>query len=165
MSTAVAGRAWKNCCPANSGICWIDGDAACWPIAESTIPSWRELDLRGDHLPALERHPAQPARTARVPGTTGARAVDRPGIVDMLRAFPTRPRPWRCLRTAVLRAQLLRRRRERQLPRRNDARAITSPANCHARGHLRPIRKARNCPPDRSLSQPQLSWDATAKCF
>ena len=102
MSTAVAGKGLEGIVAANSGICWIDGEAGVLSYRGHRHPrAGRELDLRGDHLPAVERPPAQPARAARVPAQLAlARALDQ-RIIDMLRSFPTAATPMEVLRTAV----------------------------------------------------------------
>ena len=76
MSTAVAGKGLEGIVAANSGICWIDGEAG--------ILSYRGIDIHElaehstfeeMHVPAVERNPAECAGVARVPGATGAGAV------------------------------------------------------------------------------------------
>ena len=60
MPTAVAGKGLEGIVAANSGICWIDGDAG--------ILSYRGIDIHElaehstfeeTHLPAVERNAAQ----------------------------------------------------------------------------------------------------------
>ena len=98
MSTAVAGKGLEGIVAANSGICWIDGEAG--------ILSYRGIDIHelAEHstfeettyllwnglLPnelALREFSAQLAL---------ARSLDQ-RIIDMLRSLShRRPRPWRC---------------------------------------------------------------------
>jgi len=102
MSTAVAGRGLEGIVAANSGICWIDGDAG--------ILSYRGIDIHelAEHstfeectyllwngsLPnelALREFSAQLAL---------ARSID-PRIIEMLKSFPATAAPMEVLRTAV----------------------------------------------------------------
>ncbi len=102
MPTAVAGKGLEGIVAANSGICWIDGDAG--------ILSYRGIDIHelAEHstfeettfllwngfLPnglALREFSAQLAL---------ARSLDR-RIVDLLKSFPTSATPMEVLRTTV----------------------------------------------------------------
>jgi citrate synthase len=102
MSTAVAGKGLEGIVAANSGICWIDGDAG--------ILSYRGIDIHelAEHstfeectyllwngiLPnelALREFSAQLAL---------ARSLDQ-RIIDMLKSFPATAAPMEVLRTAV----------------------------------------------------------------
>ncbi len=102
MSTAVAGRGLEGIVAANSGICWIDGDAG--------ILSYRGIDIHelAEHstfeectyllwngiLPnalALREFSAELAL---------ARSLDQ-RIIDMLKSFPSTAAPMEVLRTAV----------------------------------------------------------------
>jgi citrate synthase len=102
MTTAVGGKGLEGIVAANSGICWIDGDAGVLSyrgidihelavhstFEETTYLLWNgilpnELALRDFH-----------ARLAL------SRSLDQ-RIVDLLRAFPTTATPMEVLRTAV----------------------------------------------------------------
>jgi citrate synthase len=102
MSTVVAGRGLEGVVAANSGICWIDGDAG--------ILSYRGIDIHelAEHstfeectyllwngiLPnalALREFSTQLAQ---------ARALDH-RVIEMLKSFPTTAAPMEVLRTAV----------------------------------------------------------------
>jgi citrate synthase len=102
MSTAVAGKGLEGVVAANSGICWIDGEAG--------ILSYRGIDIHelADHstfeettyllwngiLPnalALREFSAQLAL---------ARSLDQ-RVIEMLKSFPTAATPMEVLRTAV----------------------------------------------------------------
>jgi citrate synthase len=102
MSTAVAGKGLEGIVAANSGICWIDGDAG--------ILSYRGIDIHelAEHstfeectyllwngsLPnelTLREFSAQLAL---------ARSLD-PRIIEMLKSFPATAAPMEVLRTAV----------------------------------------------------------------
>jgi citrate synthase len=102
MSTAVAGKGLEGIVAANSGICWIDGDAG--------ILSYRGIDIHelAEHstfeectyllwngsLPnalALREFSAELAL---------ARSLDQ-RIIDMLKSFPATAAPMEVLRTAV----------------------------------------------------------------
>ncbi len=102
MSTAVVGKGLEGIVAANSGICWIDGDAG--------ILSYRGIDIHelAEHstfeettfllwnglLPnafALREFSTQLAL---------ARSLDQ-RVIDMLKAFPTAATPMEVLRTAV----------------------------------------------------------------
>jgi citrate synthase len=102
MGTAVAGKGLEGIVAANSGICWIDGEAG--------ILSYRGIDIHqlAEHstfeettcllwngvLPnrlALSEFSAHLAR---------ARHLDQ-RVVDLLRSFPTTATPMEVLRTAV----------------------------------------------------------------
>ncbi len=102
MSTAVAGKGLEGIVAANSGICWIDGEAG--------ILSYRGIDIHelAEHstfeectyllwngmLPnalALREFQSQLAL---------ARSLDQ-RVIDMLRSFPTSATPMEVLRTTV----------------------------------------------------------------
>jgi citrate synthase len=102
MSTAVAGKGLEGVVAANSGICWIDGDAG--------ILSYRGIDIHelAEHstfeettyllwngmLPnafALREFSSQLAL---------ARSLDQ-RVIDLLKSFPTTATPMEVLRTAV----------------------------------------------------------------
>ena len=102
MATAVAGKGLEGVVAANSGICWIDGEAGVLAyrgidvheLADKStfeetacllwfgkLPTRRDLDEFCTHL-------------------SQARTLD-PKIIDMLRSFPRRATPMEVLRTAV----------------------------------------------------------------
>jgi citrate synthase len=102
MSTAVAGKGLEGIVAANSGICWIDGDAGVLAyrgidiheLAENSTFEETTYLLWNGMLPnqlALREFQSQLAR---------ARSLD-PRIIDMLRSFPTTATPMEVLRTAV----------------------------------------------------------------
>ena len=45
MSTAVAGKGLAGVVAANSGICWIDGDAGVLAYRGIDIMNWRKVDV------------------------------------------------------------------------------------------------------------------------
>ncbi len=102
MSTAVAGKGLEGIVAANSGICWIDGDAGVLAyrgidiheLAEhSTFEETTYLLWKG-HLPnrlALREFQSQLAL---------ARTLDQ-RVIDLLRSLPTSGTPMEVLRTAV----------------------------------------------------------------
>ncbi len=102
MSTAVVGKGLEGIVAANSGICWIDGDAG--------ILSYRGIDIHelAEHstfeestyllwngalpnAPALREFQSQLARS---------RSLD-PRVIDLMRSFPTSATPMEVLRTTV----------------------------------------------------------------
>jgi citrate synthase len=102
MSTAVAGKGLAGVVAANSGICWIDGDAGVLAyrgidihelaekstFEESSYLLWfGKLPRRGE-LEEFNRRLAE------------ARQLD-PKIIDLLRSFPKSATPMEVLRTAV----------------------------------------------------------------
>lgn len=102
MSTAVAGKGLEGIVAANSGICWIDGDAGVLAyrgidiheLAENSTFEESTYLLWNGHLPnafALREFQSQLAL---------ARTLDQ-RIVDMMRSFPTNATPMEVLRTAV----------------------------------------------------------------
>ena len=102
MSTAVAGKGLEGIVAANSGICWIDGEAGVLAyrgidiheLAESSTFEETTFLLWNGHLPnafALREFQAQLAL---------ARSVDQ-RVIDLLRSFPSSATPMEVLRTAV----------------------------------------------------------------
>jgi 2-methylcitrate synthase len=102
MSTATAGKGLEGIVAANSGICWIDGEAGVLAyrgidiheLAESSTFEETTYLLWNGHLPsqtALREFQAQLAQ---------ARTVDQ-RVIDLLRSFPSTATPMEVLRTAV----------------------------------------------------------------
>ncbi len=102
MSTVVAGKGLEGIVAANSGICWIDGEAGVLAyrgidiheLAENSTFEETTYLLWNGRLPnqfALREFHAQLAL---------ARSLDK-RIIDMLRSFPTSATPMEVLRTAV----------------------------------------------------------------
>ena len=103
MSTAaVAGKGLEGIVAANSGICWIDGDAGVLSyrgidiheLAEKSTFEETTYLLWNGTLPNQQELREFTAQLAQ------ARALD-PRIVDLLRSFPTSATPMEVLRTAV----------------------------------------------------------------
>ncbi|WP_263356897.1 citrate synthase [Acidicapsa ligni] len=102
MSTAVAGKGLEGIVAANSGICWIDGDAG--------ILSYRGIDIHelavhstfeettyllwNGHLPTE-------AELAAFQAALAESRVLAPQIIDLLKSFPASATPMEVLRTAV----------------------------------------------------------------
>jgi citrate synthase len=102
MSTAVAGKGLEGIVAANSGICWIDGDAGVLAyrgidiheLAENSTFEETTFLLWNGRLPnqfELREFQAQLAL---------ARALDQ-RVIDLLRSFPSTATPMEVLRTAV----------------------------------------------------------------
>ncbi|MFZ0742821.1 MAG: citrate synthase [Terracidiphilus sp.] len=102
MSTAVAGKGLEGIVAANSGICWIDGEAGVLAyrgidiheLAENSTFEETTYLLWNGHLPNqfdLREFQSQ---------LTLARSLDQ-RIIDMLRSFPSTATPMEVLRTAV----------------------------------------------------------------
>jgi citrate synthase len=102
MSTAVAGKGLEGIVAANSGICWIDGDAG--------VLAYRGIDIHELAVNSTFEEttyllwngtlPSKPALREFQSQLAQARRLD-PRIVDMLRSFPTTATPMEVLRTAV----------------------------------------------------------------
>ena len=102
MSTAVVGKGLAGVVAANSGICWIDGDAGVLAyrgidihelaekstFEESTYLLWFGRLPRRDELEEFNKR------------LSDARQLD-PKIIDLLRSFPPSATPMEVLRTAV----------------------------------------------------------------
>jgi citrate synthase len=102
MSTAVAGKGLAGVVAANSGICWIDGNAGVLAyrgidihelaekstFEETTYLLWFGRLPRAAELKEFSRRLAE------------ARVLD-PKIIDLLRSFPKSATPMEVLRTAV----------------------------------------------------------------
>jgi citrate synthase len=102
LSTVVAGKGLEGIVAANSGICWIDGEAG--------VLSYRGIDIHElaekstfEECTYLLWNGVLPDRLALREFTAQlalARVVDQ-RIVEMLRGFPTSATPMEVLRTAV----------------------------------------------------------------
>ncbi len=102
MSTAVAGKGLEGVVAANSGICWIDGDAG--------ILSYRGIDIHelAEHSTFEETTyllwngmlPNELALREFCTQLALARSIDQ-HVVDLLKSFPTSATPMEVLRTAV----------------------------------------------------------------
>ncbi len=102
MSTAVAGKGLEGVVAANSGICWIDGDAG--------ILSYRGIDIHelAEHSTFEETTyllwngmlPNELALREFCTQLALARSLDQ-HVIDLLRSFPTTATPMEVLRTAV----------------------------------------------------------------
>src|ERR1700743_3756185 len=102
MSTVVAGKGLEGIVAANSGICWIDGEAGVLSyrridiheLAEkSTFEETTYLLWKGKlpDAPELEQFTSQLAQAREI----------SPRIIEMMRGFPTSATPMEVLRTAV----------------------------------------------------------------
>ena len=102
MSTAVAGKGLAGVVAANSGICWIDGDAG--------VLAYRGIDIHELAEKSTFEETTYLLWFGRLPNAaelkdfsrrlTEARFVD-PKIYDLLRSFPKTATPMEVLRTAV----------------------------------------------------------------
>ena len=102
MATAVAGKGLEGIVAANSGVCWIDGDAG--------VLAYRGIDIHelAEHSTFEEttyllwngRLPSQLALREFHAQLALARELDQ-RIIDMLRSFPASATPMEVLRTAV----------------------------------------------------------------
>jgi citrate synthase len=102
MSTAVAGKGLEGIVAANSGICWIDGEAGVLAyrgidiheLAEKSTFEETTYLLWNGCLPRAEALREFQAELSL------AREID-PRIIDLLRSFPPNATPMEVLRTAV----------------------------------------------------------------
>ncbi len=102
MPTAVAGKGLEGVVAANSGICWIDGEAG--------VLSYRGIDIHelAEHSTFEETTyllwngmlPNELALREFTAQLTLARSLDQ-RIIDMLKSFPASATPMEVLRTAV----------------------------------------------------------------
>jgi len=102
MSTAVAGKGLEGVVAANSGVCWIDGEAGVLAYRgidihqlaqQSTFEETAYLLWHGK-LPSASELQAFTAQLAE------ARELPRP-VIEMMKAFPRTATPMEVLRTAV----------------------------------------------------------------
>jgi citrate synthase len=102
MSTSVAVKGLEGIVAANSGICWIDGEAGVLAyrginiheLAEKSTFEETTYLLWNGKLP-------NPEELAQFTSDLAEARVLDPGIVDMMRRFPNRATPMEVLRTAV----------------------------------------------------------------
>ncbi len=102
MPTAVAGKGLEGIIAANSGICWIDGEAG--------VLSYRGIDIHELAEHSTFEETAYLLWNGSLPGKAAlrdfssqlaaARSLDQ-RIIDMLRSFPASAAPMEVLRTAV----------------------------------------------------------------
>ncbi len=102
MPTAVAGKGLEGIIAANSGICWIDGEAG--------VLSYRGIDIHELAEHSTFEETAYLLWNGSLPGKqslrefslqlAAARSLDQ-RIIDMLRSFPSSAAPMEVLRTAV----------------------------------------------------------------
>jgi citrate synthase len=102
MSTAVVGKGLAGVVAANSGICWIDGDAG--------VLAYRGIDIHElavkstfeetSYLLWFGRLPRRAELADFSKRLTEARTLD-PKMLDLLRSFPASATPMEVLRTAV----------------------------------------------------------------
>jgi citrate synthase len=102
MSTAVAGKGLEGIVAANSGICWIDGDAG--------ILSYRGIDIHElavhssfeetTYLLWFGRLPNEAELQDFTAQLAASRVID-PAIIALLKSFPPGATPMEVLRTAV----------------------------------------------------------------
>jgi citrate synthase len=102
MSTAVVGKGLEGIVAANSGICWIDGEAGVLAYRGIDI---HELAERSNfeettYLLWFGRLPRRAELDSFCKRLTEARQLD-PKMIDLLRSFPKSATPMEVLRTAV----------------------------------------------------------------
>ena len=102
MSTAVAGKGLEGIVAANSGICWIDGDAG--------ILSYRGIDIHELAVHSTFEETTYLLWNGKLPTEAELQAfqaelsesrVLAPQIIDLLKSFPEGATPMEVLRTAV----------------------------------------------------------------
>jgi citrate synthase len=102
MSTAVAGKGLAGVVAANSGICWIDGDAGVLAYRGIDIHELAEKSTfeETSYLLWFGQLPTQPELDHFSQRLKDARHLD-PKIIDLLRSFPKSANSMEVLRTAV----------------------------------------------------------------
>jgi citrate synthase len=102
MSTAVVGKGLAGVVAANSGICWIDGDAGVLAYRGIDIHELAEQSTfeETSYLLWFGRLPNQKELDEFSKRLSDARTLD-PKIIDLLRFFPKSATPMEVLRTAV----------------------------------------------------------------
>ncbi len=102
MSTAVAGKGLEGVVAANSGICWIDGEAGVLSYRGIDIHELAEYSTFEETTYLLWNGllPNELALREFTAQLTLARSLDH-RVIDMLRSFPRTATPMEVLRTAV----------------------------------------------------------------
>jgi citrate synthase len=102
MSTAVVGKGLAGVVAANSGICWIDGDAGVLAYRGIDIHELAELSTFEEttYLLWFGQLP-QPAELKDFSKRLADARVLDPKVIDLLRSFPKSATPMEVLRTAV----------------------------------------------------------------
>ena len=102
MSTAVVGKGLAGVVAANSGICWIDGDAGVLAYRGIDIHELAEKSTFEEctYLLWFGRLPRRDELEEFSKRLSDARQLD-PKIIDLLRSFPPSATPMEVLRTAV----------------------------------------------------------------
>ena len=102
MSTAVAGKGLAGVVAANSGICWIDGDAGVLAYRGIDIHELAEKSTfeESSYLLWFGKLPRRAELEEFNRRLAEARQLD-PKIIDLLRSFPKSATPMEVLRTAV----------------------------------------------------------------
>jgi citrate synthase len=102
MSTAVVGKGLAGVVAANSGICWIDGDAGVLAYRGIDIHELAEKSTFEEctYLLWFGRLPSRAELDEFSKRLSESRQLD-PKIIDLLRSFPSSATPMEVLRTAV----------------------------------------------------------------
>jgi citrate synthase len=102
MSTAVVGKGLEGVVAANSGICWIDGDAGVLAYRGIDIHELAEKSTfeESTYLLWFGKLPSQAQLEEFNARLAEARTLD-PKMIDLLRSFPSSASPMEVLRTAV----------------------------------------------------------------
>ena len=102
MSTAVVGKGLAGVVAANSGICWIDGDAGVLAYRGIDIHELAEKSTfeESTYLLWFGRLPRRAELDEFSKRLSDARQLD-PKVIDLLRSFPPSATPMEVLRTAV----------------------------------------------------------------
>jgi len=102
MSTAVVGKGLAGVVAANSGICWIDGDAGVLAYRGIDIHELAEKSTFEEcsYLLWFGRLPRRAELDEFSKRLSEARQLD-PKVIDLLRSFPQSATPMEVLRTAV----------------------------------------------------------------
>jgi citrate synthase len=102
MSTAVVGKGLEGVVAANSGICWIDGDAGVLAYRGIDIHELAEKSTfeESTYLLWFGKLPSRAELHEFNKRLAEARTLD-PKMIDLLRSFPSSATPMEVLRTAV----------------------------------------------------------------
>jgi citrate synthase len=102
MSTAVVGKGLEGVVAANSGICWIDGDAGVLAYRGIDIHELAEKSTfeESTYLLWFGKLPSRAELGEFNKRLAEARTLD-PKMIDLLRSFPSSATPMEVLRTAV----------------------------------------------------------------